>query len=539
MTTYKLDGIAGYVDGDKLVRFRSVEMRFINVEADASETFSYRIVGEEPAPNEWPSVWFDETALTEIGYVIDRTNPNQFLSLYRDNARFEEEEPEIFEESFLQDDFEDYAIGQLFWDGKSTTVFQYTIDFTVFPFESSVDREFYMFALGGEPLPEIDSLSDLEAFEKSVTGGGSVPDGDPLAPMTSIDIAQLPGVRRTEDDIYRMTYDESIDAGIGNDLIFYTSGDATVEGGEGNDRLIFDNDVKADDVLAFTLVEGGISISFDEQREPTVMTSGIETFQFGTEYSDFEIETFTFDEIRILASADPLILRGTNAAELLSGDTGDDRLVALAGDDTLEGGDGRDTLNGGAGDDRITGGATSDDLRDVVYAGAGADYADGGHGNDRIHGMDGNDTLLGGFGADVLVGQEGDDVLSGGPLSDEVSGGPGDDFLNGGFGFDRLKGGSGADKFFHVGLASHGRDWVKDYSATEGDVLVFGGDRAATGDDFLIQLANTTWAGAADVAEAFITHLPTGTRLWSLIDGAAEDYITIQVAGGSAYDLTM
>ena len=485
----------------------------VDVSATYDASFSYTISDLNPPSDRVPNVYLNTLNGITLGYQVDGASTGyNVLQKY----------PGISE---------DYDLGRLFWDGKTSTLFE-------FRRETAEEYQFSVFTIGGAELPEIKDARDLAAFDELITGEGRVPTGDPLAPDVEIDFAGIPGVSISEDDRFSLSIYPYVDGGVGDDEFYYSGGLAIVEGGEGRDTLIIMS-WDSSDVEQFALVAGGVSMGFFDRQFNHVTARGIETFQFGREGSASVIETFTFDEIRILASADPLILRGTNAAEQLSGDAGDDRLVALAGDDTLEGGDGRDTLNGGAGDDRITGGATSDDLRDVVYAGAGADYADGGHGNDRIHGMDGNDTLLGGFGADVLVGQEGDDVLSGGPLSDEVSGGPGDDFLNGGFGFDRLKGGSGADKFFHVGLASHGRDWVKDYSAAEGDVLLFGGDRAATGDDFLIQLANTTWAGAADVAEAFITHIPTGTRLWSLIDGAAEDYITIQVAGGSAYDLTI
>jgi Ca2+-binding RTX toxin-like protein len=221
--------------------------------------------------------------------------------------------------------------------------------------------------------------------------------------------------------------------------------------------------------------------------------------------------------------------------DMLHGGAGDDRIFGGDGSDTLHGGDGRDTLDGGSGDDFLFGGASTADLSDVIYGGDGNDSIDGGYGNDELHGGNGNDTVLGGFGSDTLIGNAGDDLLVGGGGSDLMFGGPGDDTLNGGFGFDRLNGGSGADRFFHLGVADHASDWIQDYSVAEGDVLVFG-QPGATRSQFQVNIANTPNAGAADVAEAFVIHRPTGQIIWALVDGAGQDSINIQL-GGTVFDL--
>ena len=171
----------------------------------------------------------------------------------------------------------------------------------------------------------------------------------------------------------------------------------------------------------------------------------------------------------------------------------------------------------------------------MIYGGAGDDDLDGGYGNDLIYGGEGNDTLEGGFGVDMLIGQQGDDRLSGAAWSDEIFGGEGADFLNGGFGFDRLNGGAGADRFFHLGIADHGSDWVQDYTSAEGDVLVWG-QGATNPANFQINLADTAGAGATGVAEAFVIYKPTGQILWALVDGAAQSEINLMMAG-VVYDL--
>jgi len=232
---------------------------------------------------------------------------------------------------------------------------------------------------------------------------------------------------------------------------------------------------------------------------------------------------------------DGLVTIGTSADELLIGDAGDDRLFGDLGQDTLNGGDGADTLNGGDGDDFIYGGNTADDERDLIYAGAGNDSVDGGYGNDLIYGMGGNDTLAGGFGADELQGQDGNDVITGSALSDLIYGGAGDDFVNGGFGHDRINGGDGADRFYHLGVSDHGSDWVQDYIAAEGDVLLFDGT-SATADDFQVNFTETDGAGAAGMAEVFVIYRPSGQILWALVDGADQDQINLNI-GGEVFDL--
>lgn len=229
------------------------------------------------------------------------------------------------------------------------------------------------------------------------------------------------------------------------------------------------------------------------------------------------------------------ILTGGALGDLLRGYDGSDILRGHGGTDWLFGGDGADTLNAGSGDDIVVAGGTHADLRDVIYGGAGHDNLDGGYGNDLIYGGTGNDTMEGGFGVDDLIGQSGDDVLSGAAWSDVIHGGPGADFLNGGFGYDRLNGGTGADRFFHLGVPDHGSDWVQDYRAAEGDVLVWG-NPVHTGADFRVNFGMTAGAGNPAVAEAFVIHRGTGQIIWALVDGAAQPDITLMISGAS-YDL--
>ncbi|SEM69597.1 calcium-binding protein [Palleronia pelagia] len=207
-------------------------------------------------------------------------------------------------------------------------------------------------------------------------------------------------------------------------------------------------------------------------------------------------------------------------------------------DDTIIGSPGADTIIGEAGDDLIFGWndrATEADLRDNIYGGDGNDTIEGGRGNDELRGDAGNDSIAGGFGADTVIGGTGDDTLTGSAFGDEIFGGDGFDFINGGFGSDRVNGGAGGDRFFHLGIADHGSDWIQDYSSAEGDVLAYGG--MANASQFQLNFATTPTAGADDVQEAFVIFRPTGQILWALVDGAGQDAINLSI-GGQVFDLT-
>ncbi|MGR3377340.1 hypothetical protein [Salipiger abyssi] len=77
--------------------------------------------------------------------------------------------------------------------------------------------------------------------------------------------------------------------------------------------------------------------------------------------------------------------------------------------------------------------------------------------------------------------------------------------------------------------ANHGSDWIQDYTAAEGDVLVFGGSATAT--DFQVNYAATPDAGSAGAREAFVIYRPTGQILWALVDGEAQSEINLVLAG--------
>ncbi|MFC3615727.1 calcium-binding protein [Lutimaribacter marinistellae] len=392
-----------------------------------------------------------------------------------------------------------------------------------------------------------------------------------------------------DDQLDSTSGDELIQGGSGNDTIRVVGGNQsadTIEGGDGTDTLV-NRTFTALQMQNFTitgvevLIGGGVLANagqldgFDDIQQLSGLThntpgttdltgsltsggqTGVMAFN-GSQGDDNLIAPDTTVDIRVNAG------RGNDSAtsgagdDVLQGGGGDNVLRANGGNDSLEGREGDDVLDGGAGDDTIHGGTGVDtiiagdgddlifgrganspgvDLRDVVYGGNGNDSIDGDRGNDELRGDAGNDTIIGGFGVDTIVGGTGDDVLTGQAWSDLIFGGAGNDFVNGGFGYDRVNGGDDADRFYHLGVADHGSDWIQDYNAAEGDVLEYGGGEGeATADDFLVQVAETANAGVAGVQEAFITHIPSGNLLWALVDGDGQDAINLQI-GGDVFDL--
>lgn len=159
-------------------------------------------------------------------------------------------------------------------------------------------------------------------------------------------------------------------------------------------------------------------------------------------------------------------LAGTNANDVLSGDTAANYFLAFNGADQLSGRDGADTLDGGAGNDTLFGGAGADRLiggdgvdlaaywdsvtglvADLSNAAANTGLAAGDtySGVENLAGTNANDTLGGDAQANYILGFNGTDQLFGRNGADTLDGGAGNDTFFGGEGADRLIGGDGID----------------------------------------------------------------------------------------------
>ncbi|MFY9469985.1 MAG: calcium-binding protein [Solirubrobacterales bacterium] len=139
-------------------------------------------------------------------------------------------------------------------------------------------------------------------------------------------------------------------------------------------------------------------------------------------------------------------LKGTNGADTITANGGDDKVNAKRGNDTITGDLGNDRLWAGRGDDTVNGGDGNDKLH-------------GGDGNDTQDGGPGDDTIYAGFGVDTSYGGEGNDRLwalarrdaSGKDDTkvDTLDGGPGDDTFRARDGeADKITCGEGNDRAF-------------------------------------------------------------------------------------------
>lgn len=189
-------------------------------------------------------------------------------------------------------------------------------------------------------------------------------------------------------------------------------------------------------------------------------------------------------------TVDPKIT-GTSSYDLLTGSSGTDALFGLEGHDTLDGGGGWDRLEGGTGNDLYH----VDNVSDIIVESAK-------HGHDTViatdnyvlprhvedlvlmgtaiygTGQEFNNWVVGNAESNVLSGAAGNDRVRGLEGNDLLLGGAGRDTLEGGIGTDTLYGGKDADFFLWGGVAEIGSmksnaDVVKDFSASQGDVLSF------------------------------------------------------------------
>ena len=312
-------------------------------------------------------------------------------------------------------------------------------------------------------------------------------------------------------------------AGLGgNDILFGGAGDDLLDGGDGSDT-IYGGD--GSDTASFasmrfpTLVVGesyrGVSLSLDDSLH------GIENVTDTL----FEIENLIGSQFDDTLLAD-------NAANLVSGGTGDDLIFTYGGDDEVDGGEGDDQISTGAGDDLAIGGAGDD----FFWAAQGDDFYDGGEGVDTLSygGGDGSDpiveisidvatrTISKSGGADVdrfinvekITATSNRDVLSiaAGVIDNlTIDGGDGDDELSG----------SGSPLTLSSGVALHGGAGNDTIYVTDYEWSYDGGD----GVD-IIDFSQSSVAGWEVIFQRDIG-LPTRHAMASarFIEGLEDEYL--------------
>lgn len=204
------------------------------------------------------------------------------------------------------------------------------------------------------------------------------------------------------------TFDDTLTAGFGDDVVFGNEGADDLIGLDGNDTL---DGGGGEDIL-----NGGLG------RDELIGGDGLDVVNY-----KFDLLPNVFSGVLFDGHA-----FGGPARTKLSGD--------IIGIDFLEGIERLD-IRGSDYADTIT--ATR--LDDTVDGGLGNDSVSGDLGGDLLTGEQGKDTLSGDQGDDALGGDKGDDVLNGGNDSDTLNGGDGLDALNGGKGDDELRGGAELD----------------------------------------------------------------------------------------------
>jgi Ca2+-binding RTX toxin-like protein len=230
---------------------------------------------------------------------------------------------------------------------------------------------------------------------------------------------------------------------------------------------------------------------------------------------------------------------GTNFADTLTGNGGNNVLLGLGGVDKLFGGGGTDILNGGSSNDTLNGGAGSDT---AFYA----DETAGVKVNLQLQGVQQNtvgaglDTLvsieniIGTTFSDTLTGNGGDNRLRGLAGNDHLIGHGGNDTLNGGLGDDILDGGSGND--------------TADYSTATAGVTVSlveedGQATGGAGIDTLVSIKNVIGSKFNDTLSAFLQEgtldggggndlLEADLFLGTLNGGAGNDTLRAVECGG-------
>ncbi|NGN45321.1 calcium-binding protein, partial [Mesorhizobium sp. CGMCC 1.15528] len=263
----------------------------------------------------------------------------------------------------------------------------------------------------------------------------------------------------------------TLNGGVGNDVLAGLEGADTLDGGSGSDT--------AD----YTTSTAGVIISLEAgtaaggHAEGDVLTS---------------IENLT----------------GSAYADTLTGtDAGANRLAGGAGNDLLDGLGGNDTLIGGTGDDIFIVSSTGD--RVIEVAGEGRDTIRSsvdwtvGVTVERLE-LQGSGNLTGnGNGFDNTVGgNSGDNILRGGSGVDTIAG-----YL----GNDRLVGGEGRDTFvFNSVLGPDNIDTITDYTIADDMILLENGIFAGLVEGMLAATAFHIGTAAHDASDRIIFNSTTG-----------------------------
>ena len=239
--------------------------------------------------------------------------------------------------------------------------------------------------------------------------------------------------RKGNDNIYGGDGNDFLRGNQNNDFLFGGAGNDTLWGDKDNDYLIggkgadkLDGGSGKQDTASYQGSDAGVSVDLGGRTAEGGDASGDQLWN---------IEN----------------LLGSDHADTLRGDAGDNRIWGQDGDDTFIGTTGQDWYHGGEGSDTLsyqdaTQSITIDlsPLDRSPFASMTFGEEAGAAADDIIRSIE---NITGTDFADVIAGNKQANILNGGKGNDELSGGAGDDVLIGGGGKDTLTGGEGADTF--------------------------------------------------------------------------------------------
>ncbi len=324
------------------------------------------------------------------------------------------------------------SIFQVTWnDGgiqRTTVVLELFFEDADVPGYSNVDAD-ALFILGGDPIPNLQTAAQWNAFESSIVAigpatGTAGPNQD--IPLSSIfaDVAQ-------NDRFIGTDGDDFLEGGRGNDTLIGGDGNDTLLGGNGNDRLVTGDNTWDDYVQAGTgndrVIMSGIDHGFvslghsDLNRRIVVEIDGnANTGTIGKSGRG----TTTLVDVQNPMMADGLGIYGTSRDDIFRFTVTDGGWAQLRG----EGGNDRFVLGESQGYLRLDYRNAEDGV--VAHLGRGRVSDDGQGGSDRITG-DGNVN-------EIRTGMF-DDKVTGSGRDESFILMAGDDTLNGKGGFDLLR----------------------------------------------------------------------------------------------------
>lgn len=329
---------------------------------------------------------------------------------------------------------------------------------------------------------------------------------------------------------------ETLSAGSGGAQIVAHGANSLVQGGSGGDVLVALN--------AGTTLVGGTGSELFEVNDPTdvvqAQAGGSDSIESSVSYT---LPTGV-DFLTLTGTASLTGTGNSDAFNVITGNSGNDLLVAGSGSDSLISGSGADTLMGGSG-------------TDVFYVNNSADVIQGSSAaRDSISSSVSyvltvpvaSLTLTG---ADNLsaTNQSGATLITGNAGNDTITAGAGADTLVAGSGVDTLVAGSGNDMFVVdntadviVASAAHGSDSVQSsvsYLLPQYvDALTLTGraDLTATGNSDAANLITGNTGNDVLVAGSGDDTLVAGGGIDTLVAGSGSDLL--QGADGDTYELS-